>query len=86
MTCLLPPTSNISSPPLQMILANKKIDHNDYFCKLWLCYSSLSCSFFSPKFQCRQSCGLCGFMLRQVLQQELDANLLNVLVMIKIDV
>ncbi|KAF3588075.1 hypothetical protein F2Q69_00030985 [Brassica cretica] len=26
--------SNISSPPLQMILANKKIDHNDYFCKL----------------------------------------------------
>ncbi|XP_013725065.2 thionin-like protein 2 isoform X2 [Brassica napus] len=34
MTCLLPPTSNITTPPSQMILANKKIDHNDYFCKL----------------------------------------------------
>ena len=32
--------------------------------------------------RCRQSCGLCGFMLRQVLQQELKA-LIYVLVLIK---
>ena len=33
LTCLAPPTSNISSPHSQMILA-KEIDHTDYFCKL----------------------------------------------------
>ncbi|KAF8104531.1 hypothetical protein N665_0171s0037 [Sinapis alba] len=34
MTCLPPPASNIPSAPSQMILANQKFDHNDYFCKL----------------------------------------------------
>ncbi|KAG2304098.1 hypothetical protein Bca52824_032749 [Brassica carinata] len=34
LTCLPPPTSNIPSPPSQMILANEKIDHYSYFCKL----------------------------------------------------
>ncbi|KAJ4916946.1 hypothetical protein Rs2_02496 [Raphanus sativus] len=33
LTCLAPPTSNIPSPPSQMILA-KEIDYVDYFCKL----------------------------------------------------
>ncbi|KAF2545685.1 hypothetical protein F2Q70_00021384 [Brassica cretica] len=34
MTCLPPPTSNIVSPLSQMIWANEKIDHNDFYCKL----------------------------------------------------